>query len=187
MSRGSATRQRLVAGELQGPAVEGPAEAPGLADLVEDDRDLLIWLTLCVIFATLVLQGLTLPLLIRALGIREDTGAADEELRARKAAARTALERIEHLRGEDWVREDSLDRLRAVYDFRHRRLAQRAGAETSDEDLDERSATYQRMVRDLLDAQRTELVRLRDAREISDDTLRALMRELDLEDQRLEI
>ena len=36
------------------------------------ERDLLIWLTLCVILATLVFQGLTFPALIRRLGIRED-------------------------------------------------------------------------------------------------------------------
>ena len=151
------------------------------------ERDLLIWLTLCVIFATLVLQGLTLPALIRALGIREDETAAADELRARKAAARTALDRIEALRGEDWTRDDSLDRLRALYEFRYRRLAQRAGALDVDEDLDSRSLAYQRTIRDLLDTQRAELVRLRDQGEIPDDVVYALTRELDLEDQRLEI
>jgi len=96
-------------------------------------------LTLCVIFATLVVQGLTLPAVIRALGVREDTGAAQQELRARKAATQSALDRIDQLREEDWTRQDSLDRLRAIYDFRHRRLAQRAGALAGeDEDLDAR-------------------------------------------------
>ncbi len=51
------------------------------------DRDLIIRLTLCVILATLVLQGLRLPPLVRGLGIRQDEDAARDELRARKAAA----------------------------------------------------------------------------------------------------
>jgi monovalent cation/hydrogen antiporter len=56
-----------------------------------------------------------------------------------------------------------------------------------EDDLDERSLAYQRMVRDLLDTQRREIVRLRDEGRISDDVLHALTRELDLDDQRLEI
>lgn len=64
----------------------------------------------------------------------------------------------------------------------------RAGAFSGEEEnLDERSLAYQRTVRDLLDAQRSELVRLRDGGEISDEVLHAVTRELDLEDQRLEI
>lgn len=151
------------------------------------ERDLLLWLTLCVIFATLVLQGLSLPALIRVLGIRQDASEAHDELRARKAAARAALGRIDELRSEDWTREDSLDRLHALHEFRLRRATQRAGAENGDENLDERSQAYQRTLRDLLDTQRRELVRLRDAGEIPDEVLHSLTRELDLEDQRLEI
>jgi hypothetical protein len=75
-----------------------------------------------------VLQGLTLPALIRALGIQQDENAARQEIRARKAAARTALERIEQLRSEDWRRDDSLDRLSVLHEFRYRRAAQRADA-----------------------------------------------------------
>ena len=151
------------------------------------ERDLLIWLTLCVIFATLVLQGLTLPAVIRAVGIREDEEEVRQELRGRKAAARAALERIEQLREEEWTRADTLDRLRGLHEFRYRRAAQRAGVRDEDENLDERSQAYQRTVRDLLDAQRQALVELRDAGEIPDDVMHALRRELDLEDQRLEI
>ena len=152
------------------------------------ERDLLIWLTLCVIFATLVLQGLTFPLLIRWLGIEDDGGGEREELLARKRAVKAALDRLDELEHEDWTRDDSVERMRRQYDFRHRRLAQRAGAlDGEEEDLDERSLAYQRMVRDVLDAQRRELVRLRDGGDISDEVLHALTRELDLEDQRLEI
>ncbi|MFL5846916.1 MAG: cation:proton antiporter [Solirubrobacteraceae bacterium] len=152
------------------------------------ERDLIIWLTLCVIVATLVLQGLTLPLVIRALGVTDDGTEAREELIARKAATRAALAHIEELREEQWTRGPTLDRLQALHDFRYRRLAQRAGAGGDEEEnLDERSLGYQRTLRSLLDSQREEVVRLRDTGEISDDAMHAVMRELDLEDARLEI
>src|SRR3954469_7707858 len=142
------------------------------------ERDLLIWLTLCVILATLVFQGLTFPILIRRLGIRESDDVQLEELRGRKAAARVALERIDALRAEDWTRPDSLDRLQALHEFRYRRMAQRAGFLDGNEDLDARSVAYQRTLRTLLDAQRSELVRLRDANELPDEAMHALIREL---------
>src|SRR5204863_178877 len=104
-------------------------------------------------------------------GVREDPDTARVELRARKAAARAALERIEELRAENWTRNDSLDRLQALHEFRQRRAAQRAGwLDDGGEDLDERSHAYQRTLG-----------------EIPDEVMHALVRELDLEDQRLEI
>jgi CPA1 family monovalent cation:H+ antiporter len=93
-------------------------------------------------------------------------------------------------RGEDWTREDSVDCLRALHEFRYRRATERAGLHvdgTSDENLDARSLAYQRTIRDVLDVQRHELERLRAAGQVSDEVVRALTRELDLEDQRLEI
>ena len=152
------------------------------------ERDLLIWMTLCVILGTLVLQGLTLPAVIRWSSVDEDEEPAREELLARKAAAGAALERIEQLRQEPWTRDDSADRLQAIYDFRRRRLTQRAGKlDDEPDDLDARSVAWQRMVRDVLDAQRRQLVDLRDDGSISDAVLFTVLRELDLEDQRLEI
>jgi hypothetical protein len=77
-----------------------------------------------------------------------------------------------------------------LYEFRLRRIKQRAGKLDVDDDegdLNERSESYQRMVREVLDAQRTRIIELRDEGVISDSVLYALERELDLEDQRLEI
>jgi Na+/H+ antiporter len=152
------------------------------------ERDLLLWLTLCVIFATLVVQGLTFPALIRALGVEEDGTFAREELLARKAAARAAIDRVTELRDERWTRDESADRLQAIHQFRYRRLAQRAGhGDDEEEDLDVRSLHWQRMVREVLDAQRRAVTRLRDDGAVSDEVLHIVLRELDLEDQRLEI
>jgi CPA1 family monovalent cation:H+ antiporter len=153
------------------------------------ERDLIIFLTVAVIFATLVAQGMTLPLLIRRLDIRDDGAAELEELQARREAAEAAIEHLERLGEEEWTREDTVDRMLRLYRFRHRRLTQRAGELDGDEEdnLDERSVAYQRMVREVLDAQRRRVIELRNEGVISDDILHSLERELDLEDQRLEI
>jgi CPA1 family monovalent cation:H+ antiporter len=153
------------------------------------ERDLLIFLTLAVIFATLVGQGLTLPALIRRLGIEDDGVVEREELLARREATLAAIARLEGLGDEDWTRDDTVDRMLRLYQFRHRRLTQRADGLGGDDDenLDERSVAYQRMVREVLDAQRRRVIALRNEGAISDDVLHVLERELDLEDQRLEI
>ena len=142
------------------------------------------------IFATLVGQGLTLPALIRRLDVHDDGGGEREELQARREATAAAIAHLERLGEEEWTRDDTVQRMLALYEFRDRRLRQRAGElDDGDEDgdLDERSHSYQRMVREVLDAQRRRVVELRDEGAISDDVLHALERELDLEDQRLEI
>jgi CPA1 family monovalent cation:H+ antiporter len=134
-----------------------------------------------------VLQGLTLPLLIRGLGIRDDGEVAREELLGREAATTRALERLGELRRETWTRDETVDRVIGAYEFRRRRLVQRAGHGEEDEDLEDRSHAYQRLLREVLEAQRAELVRQRDLGAISDGVLHRLEREFDLEDQRLEI
>jgi monovalent cation/hydrogen antiporter len=158
--------------------VEGGAPFP--------DRDLIQFLTFAVIFATLIVQGLSLPTLIRRLHISDDGAAADEELRARLAATKAALAQIDALRAEDWTRDDTLDRLKAAYDYRKRRLAARAG-KIEDDGYEDRSLQYQQAVQIVLGAQRDALVELRRAGQISNETMNRVIRELDLEESRLEI
>ncbi|MEP6953020.1 MAG: Na+/H+ antiporter, partial [Solirubrobacteraceae bacterium] len=110
------------------------------------ERDLLVFLTLAVIFATLVFQGLTLPWLIRRMDVPDDGVSTREELVARKAAAQAAIDHLETLREEDWARDDTVDRMIGLYGFRRRRLLQRVGRnDDEDEDLDDRSHDYQRV------------------------------------------
>lgn len=155
-------------------------------------RGLIVFLTWAVIMATLVLQGLTLPSLIRALGVGDADAEEHEEIRARLKAAQAALGRLEELERESWPRPDTLERMRGFYDFRLRRFAARAdsvGAEEHERDssYDERSITYQRMVGSVIAAQRDEIVRLRNDGEISNEVMHRIQRELDLEESRLEI
>jgi monovalent cation/hydrogen antiporter len=150
-------------------------------------RNLILLLTFAVIFATLVLQGLTLPALIRRLGVRDDGEDEREELLGRRAAATAALARVDELSAEEWTYDETMERMRKLYEFRSRRFAALAGETEDGDGIEHRSRKYQKAVRSVLDAQRAELVRLRNAGEISNDVMHRLERELDLEDERLEI
>jgi monovalent cation/hydrogen antiporter len=149
-------------------------------------RDLIIFMTFGVILATLVGQGLSLPRLIRRLGLHRDDSEEQEELRGRLRATDAALVRLEELAGEEWTREDTVERMRGLYQFRRRRLKARGGY-LDDDGAQDRSLAYQRLVRELLEAQRREIVRLRNQGEISNEVMHRIERDLDLEDARLEI
>ena len=152
------------------------------------NRELIQLLTFAVIFATLVLQGLTLPALIRRLGVADDGVDAQEELVGRRAAASVALARLNELAEEEWTYDDTIERMRGMYRYRSRRFAARAGEGEEDGDgIEHRSLKYQKLVRVVIDAQRAELVRLRNIGEISNEVMHRLERELDLEEERLEI
>ncbi|MCW2975436.1 MAG: Na+/H+ antiporter [Actinomycetia bacterium] len=149
-------------------------------------RELLIYLAFCVILATLVVQGLSLPLLIRLLHLEDDGTAAKEETKARIYAADAALARLDELAGEEWVREDTAERMRGLYRFRQNRFSARFDAE-DDGAIEQRSQNYQRLRRELLDAERQAVVELRRIGRINDDVMNVVQRDLDLEDARLDV
>jgi len=153
------------------------------------ERDEIIFLAFSVIMGTLVVQGLTLPPLIRLLGVDdEDSDLAHEENKARLRAVEGALVRIDELQTEEWVREDTAERVRRLYVYRRRRFSARFDDDGSESDgIEARSEDYQRLVREILDAQRAILIGLRDEGRINDAVMRTIERELDLEDSRLEI
>ncbi|MDX6487490.1 MAG: monovalent cation/hydrogen antiporter [Gaiellaceae bacterium] len=150
------------------------------------ERNLIVFLVFCVILATLVGQGLTLPLLIRVLGVEDDGIADREEAKARIKAAEAALARLEELEEEEWVREDTAERMRGLYGFRRDRFRARFDS-ADDGGIEERSADYQRLRRELLEAERQAVVGLRNAGYINDESMYRVTRDLDLEDSRLEI
>src|SRR3954452_20952964 len=149
-------------------------------------RDLIIFLTFSVIFVTLVAQGLSLPVLIRRLGITSDGTEETEEIRARLVASKAALERLDALEGEEWTRDETVERMRALYRYRKRRFAARAG-KIEDDGYEDRSLAYQQMVQIVLAAQRDALIRMRSRGEVSNEVMNRVIRELDLEETRLEI
>jgi monovalent cation/hydrogen antiporter len=149
-------------------------------------RNLIIFLTFAVIFATLVVQGLSLPAVIRALRITDDGEGDVEEVRARLVATKAALTEIDQLAQEDWTRDDTIERLRALYDYRKRRFAARAG-KIEDDGYEDRSLAYQRTLQAVIGAQREALVQLRSDGGVSNEIMLRILRELDLEESRLEI
>jgi CPA1 family monovalent cation:H+ antiporter len=150
------------------------------------DRNLILFLTFAVILTTLVGQGLTLPLVIRALGLEDDGMDVREEAKARIRAAEAALARLEELVSEDWVRDDTAERVRGAYRFRTDRFRARFD-EGDDGSIEVRSQDYQRLRRELLDAERGAVLELRRSGVISNDVWYRVARDLDLEDQRLDI
>jgi len=149
-------------------------------------RDLIIFLTFAVILVTLVGQGLTLPLVIRALRLEDDGLEVQEDANARIRAAEAAIVRLEELASEEWVRDDTAERMRGLYRFRTDRFRARFD-DGDDGAIEMRSQDYQRLRRELLDAERAAVPQLRRAGVISNDVWLRVGRDLDLEDQRLDI
>lgn len=146
-------------------------------------RPLILFLTVAVIVATLVVQGLTLPVLIRAFGLGSDGAEQREETLARLRATRAAYGRLMTLAKEPWadraVVEDIRRHLKASYE--HHRAGHLEGTPLEDGD---RASIYNRIRRELNDAQSLEIVRLRNEDAINDAVMNKIQRELDLEDVR---
>jgi monovalent cation/hydrogen antiporter len=148
-------------------------------------RDLILFLTFSVILVTLVGQGLTLPLVIRILGLEDDGLEAREDAKARIRAAEAAIARLAELESEDWVRDDTAERVRGLYEFRVNRF--RARFEDGDDgSIETRSQDFQRLRHALLDAERDAVLELRRTGVISNDVWLRISRDLDLEAERLD-
>ena len=85
-----------------------------------------------------MLQGLSLPRLILALQLPADVEEEREEIEARLAAADAAVKRLDELEGEDWVNDDTAERMRGLYAFRRRRFEARLD-DGDDGEIEERS------------------------------------------------
>jgi Na+/H+ antiporter len=146
-------------------------------------REVMIFLTFCVIFVTLVLQGLTLPSLIRKLGLAGMAGENPEEEKARRAMVEAALAYLEH------AREGEPPEFASVYDtlirVQHHRLKMIVGKASGD--TGQTRDTYERF-RDVsghvLALQRATILHLRNENEINDEVLRKIEYELDLMEAR---
>jgi Na+/H+ antiporter len=146
-------------------------------------RGLVIWLAFCVIIATLVGQGLTLPWLIKRLGIAGDTEAEREERTARAAAAEAAVRRIGDLEREWPDHRPLVDQLRAMYEHRSEHLGETNG---SNAELDQELVEHKLIRQAVIEAERNAVVDLRDRGIINDEVLRRVERDLDLEELRME-
>ncbi len=147
-------------------------------------RNYILFFTFCVILATLVGQGLTLPLLIRMLGIKDDGATDEEERTARLAANEAAIAFLENECLKDGASPEIIRRLRAEYDDRIGQL-QRCKAGNGDPSGQIATPEYQRLQNDALGIERSKIIQLRNELVISDDALRRIQRDLDLAEARL--
>ncbi len=151
-----------------------------------EGRDLVLFFTFAVILATLVLQGLTLPLLIRSLRLKDDGKEGTlMELRARLEGARAALERLDRICENERVPDGAREQMRDQYDVRIERYEAGIEAGGATEEYSESSSTWRRWRRDLIGAERDALLSMRDRGDISPEVMRRIERDLDLEESRI--
>ena len=140
-------------------------------------RDLILFLAFCVILATLVGQGITLPLVIRWLGVDDDGASDHEEALARRAAAVAAIARIDQLIGEDWVPIATATALRARYEHRLEHVPESLDGAAGDRD---HLVAHDRLRHEVLAAERRAVLGLRDRGRIGDAALHRVEHDLDL-------
>jgi CPA1 family monovalent cation:H+ antiporter len=149
------------------------------------ERNLVLFLTFTTVIGTLVVQGLTLPPLIRLLKLpgRDSQAETLAEANAQAQASRAAERRLDELLSDERnaLPPPLADRLSSVLERRRNAVWERLGqvnpltGETADE-------AYRRLAREMISAERAVFVKLRDGRHIDDEMLRTLLRRLDLEE-----
>ncbi|MFC3233805.1 Na+/H+ antiporter [Streptomyces nitrosporeus] len=148
-------------------------------------RSLVLFLTFTTVIGTLVVQGLTLPVLVRVLKLpgRDPTAETLAEAQAQSEASTAAEARLDALLADprNQLPGPLADRLRTVMERRRNAVWERLGAfdPVTGESADD---TYRRLAREMIGAEREVFVRLRDERRIDDEMLRTLLRRLDLEE-----
>lgn len=147
-------------------------------------RDLILLLTFCVIFGTLVLQGLTLGPLVRWLRVVDDHVTEKEERLARLKANEAALARLAEIESSNRVKHETVERLRSEYEDRVRQLSSQAPEEESVSRLF--SADFEELAREALETERDTLIALRNEGTINDQALRRIQRDIDLAEARLQ-
>lgn len=148
-------------------------------------RTLTIFFTFCVIFVTLMLQGLTLGPLIERLGVTETSHGRRREtgVRIRALEAGVARLREEETRRKSPVEREIVDRVIEEY---QQRINVLRGKATEDDGDEERESRIDRNVqKEALGAERRAILAMRRAGEIPDDVYRSIEYDLDLASLRL--
>ncbi|HEY5086615.1 MAG TPA: Na+/H+ antiporter [Gemmatimonadaceae bacterium] len=158
-------------------------------------RNLIVFITFCVIFVTLVVQGMTLSPIVKLLGLHRDTSGQAEETAARIAQADAAIHVINELAAHDGPEARVAKSVKPRYTARLKRWTARRDGRADDATTEEQEAAddmagvsdaVNRVNERIIGAQRDSLIKLRESETISDDVLRQLQRELDLEAMLLE-
>ncbi|GGM71876.1 Na+/H+ antiporter [Dactylosporangium sucinum] len=147
------------------------------------NREVVVLTTFGVVLLTLVVPGLTLPMLIRVTGAGR-VGAAssdvEEEARARLTLAEAALAHLEKLVLRDGLDEGTIERLEDLYRFRRRELAAETG-ELRDPNHAHRMAAERQASLEIVEVQRRALLRMRREGRLGSVALHRIQRDLDLQ------
>jgi monovalent cation/hydrogen antiporter len=150
-------------------------------------RDLILFLTFCVIVVTLVGQGLLMPRVIRWLGLA-DVGRGErrveeaDELASRRLTIESVTRRLDELAAERNLPVEIVEPLRAHHRERLRQLDYKIGAHDEEKELARLSAELELL---LIEAERTHLYELACGGELKDDARRRIEIELDLREAQL--
>ncbi|MBK3624646.1 Na+/H+ antiporter [Streptomyces asoensis] len=148
------------------------------------DRDEIIFIAFGVIMATLVLQGLTLPWLVKRLGVQSDTDrekAFEKELAVR--AAKAAKQRLREIEAEENLSDElSEQMLRRAFDI-GLRISPDVGEDERREGHDQRVRRLKRVRRiqgEMLSAARHEVVAARSEPGADPEIVDRVLRHLDV-------
>jgi CPA1 family monovalent cation:H+ antiporter len=148
-------------------------------------RDVVIFIAYMTIVAGLVISGLTLPFLVRWLGLAEGDEIARAEARARVQLAHAALRRIEEAADRQELPGAAAEQLRSLYETRLHRLAPQTGEEAEIGDESEIAWRMRELHQQLIVAERARLREMRREGAITADAARRIERDLDLEESRI--
>jgi monovalent cation/hydrogen antiporter len=153
--------------------------------LTVEGREEIIFLTICVIVTTLVLQGLTLEAIIRRLSFPDEVPDERRQAMTRFRTIEAALEYVGGLSmDQDGVDESAIERARALYAQRANQLAGECRDGVPDVESD--TAAWLRLRIDLLDIERARLTQLRNEGSITTPLMLAVQEDIDLEANRLQ-
>jgi CPA1 family monovalent cation:H+ antiporter len=155
-------------------------------------RNLLVFLTFTTVLGTLLVQGLTLPWLIRWLGVQagpdEERADVVAQAAAQQSASQVGLRRLDELAAADprGAPAEVVQRLRQLAEYRQAGAWERLpSSEPGEESGPTPSAAFRRLRREMTTAERAEFIRLRDERQIDDEVLDEVLHHLDLEEAML--
>lgn len=147
-------------------------------------RNLILFITFVVILFTLVLQGLTLPFLIRLLHIKEEESEQEQEMAIQYQLSNAAVGFID----TEYANEVNSIEAFAQMRMRYSRLAEAADKKLEAEAKEKMFGfipLYRKFLLQLVKVQRDELKRMREEKKYAEELLRKKERELDLEEARL--
>ncbi len=148
-------------------------------------RNLILFLTFCVIFSTLVLQGLSLPWVIRMLKIKADESVHQEEADVRLKIARSVIDYIEGHLSFGVLTDQVLAQIKTRYEIRVARLMQKSGYNLNTQLDGEQVRQFLLIQHQLILLERKSVIGMRREGKINDEVLRRLEHELDLEESRV--